>query len=352
MKQIDEVLHTRGESQYVDDMPRPEELLFAAAFSSPVAHARILDVEVSEALTTTGVQAVLTAQDIPGENQVGPIIQDEVLLAEQKVVFVGQPIALVIATSPEVASRAASRVRLELQDLPIITDPKEAFRQGEIIGERRTFELGDVNGVWSECDLIVEGTCDIGGQDHVYLETQRARAIPQEDGSIKIHASSQGPYAIQKGVSRVLGLPMHRIEVDVKRIGGGFGGKEDQATHWACFAALGARHTGKPVEMVLSRADDMRMTGKRHPYVSDFRIGLNSDGRILAFEADHYQNSGAAADLSPAVLERTLFHSTNSYFIPNVRVSAVCCRTNLPPNTAFRGFGGPQGLFVIDSAIA
>ncbi|MEE8583822.1 MAG: molybdopterin cofactor-binding domain-containing protein, partial [Acidobacteriota bacterium] len=173
-----------------------------------------------------------------------------------------------------------------------------------------------------------------------------------EGKALQIYSSTQGPYAVQKGVARILGIPLHRVEVDVRRLGGGFGGKEDQATIWACMAALGAWQTGRPVEIVLRRSEDMAMTGKRHPYSSDFKIGLDRQGRILAFEARHFQNSGAAADLSTAVLERTLFHSTNSYFIPNVRIFAACCRTNLPPNTAFRGFGGPQGMFVIESAIA
>ncbi|MFQ5641967.1 MAG: molybdopterin cofactor-binding domain-containing protein, partial [bacterium] len=224
--------------------------------------------------------------------------------------------------------------------------------KGQIIGNPRTFALGDVESAWGKCDVVVEGNCDIGGQEHVYLETQRARAVPLEGGNFRIHSSTQSPYAVQKTAAKILGVPHHKIEVDVKRLGGGFGGKEDQATHWACLAALAAWHTKKPVELVLPRHQDMEMTGKRHPYSSDFKIGLTKDGKILAYDVKHYQNSGAAADLSTAVLERTLFHSTNSYFIPNVRIFAACCRTNLPPNTAFRGFGGPQGMFVIESAIA
>ena len=352
MKHIDAAAHTRGESQYVDDLPQPVEMLYAAVFSSDVAHGDILKLDTKKAATINGVVAVLTAKDIPGENQIGPIIPDENLLADGKVHYVGEPVALVVATSPEAAHKAARQISMKVKAVRPITDPREAFAKGQIIGTPRTFHLGDVEGAWAQCDLVVEGRCDIGGQEHVYLETQRARAVPLEGGVMRIHSSTQSPAAVQRAAAKILGLHNNKIEVDVKRLGGGFGGKEDQATAWSCLAALAAWHTGKPVELVLSRHDDIKMTGKRHPYSSDFKIGVTKDGKILAYEVKHYQNSGATADLSTAVLERTLFHSTNSYFIPNVKVFAACCRTNLPPNTAFRGFGGPQGMFVIESAIA
>ena len=352
MKHIDAVSHTRGESQYVDDMPQPSEMLYAAVFSSPVMHGKIMALHFQDACSMDGIVAVLTSKDIPGENQIGPIIQDEELLASAEVCYVGQPVALVIGTSPEIARKGVRKITIDVEQLPAITDPKEAFSKGNIIGSPRTFILGDVEATWQKCDLVLEGVCDVGGQEHVYLETQRARAIPLEENNLCIYSATQGPSAVQRHAAKVLGLPDHNIEVDVKRLGGGFGGKEDQATPWACMAALAAWHTKKPVELVLGRADDIKMTGKRHPYKSDFKIGVTKEGKILAYEANHYQNSGATADLSPAVLERTLFHGTNSYFIPNVKIFGVCCRTNLPSNTAFRGFGGPQGMFVIESAIA
>lgn len=352
MIHIDAASHTRGKSEYVDDMPQPAEMLYAAVFSSHVARGKILALDTKEALALEGVFAVYTADDIPGENQIGPIIADESLLAEDEVHFIGQPVAFVVAKTPELAQKAVKKIILEVSELPPITDPREAFAQGQIIGTPRTFALGDVERAWDKCDLVVEGRCDIGGQEHLYLETQRARAIPLEGNIIRIHSSTQSPYAVQKAAAKILGVQNHKIEVDVKRLGGGFGGKEDQATPWSCMVALAAWHTKKPVELVLPRFDDIKMTGKRHPYSSDFKIGVTKDGKFLAYEVKHYQNSGATADLSTAVLERTLFHSTNSYFIPNVKIFGVCCRTNLPPNTAFRGFGGPQGMFVIESAIA
>lgn len=351
MKNIDAVLHTRGEAEYVDDIPQPADMLYAAILGSPVAHGKVNQLKLSTAKKIPGVVSILTAKDIPGENQIGPIIQDEPLLAENEVHFASQPLALVLATSPQTARKGAKAIQTNITELPVIVDPKIAFQKGEIIGTPRTLAIGDVDTAWEQCDVIVEGSCNIGGQEHVYLETQRSRAVPLENGNVRIHASTQSPYASQRAAAKILGIDYHKVEVDVKRIGGGFGGKEDQATPISCIAALGAWLTGKPVELVLNRAEDMKMTGKRHPYISDFKIGATNDGKILAFEVDHYQNSGAAADLSTAVLERTLYHSTNSYFIPNAKITGTCCRTNLPPNTAFRGFGGPQGMLVIESAL-
>ena len=344
--------HVLGQSRYVDDEPAPEGMLHAAVFGSPIAHGEVTELDVAATLEAPGVAAVLVAEDIPAENQIGPLIPDEELLASSTVHFVGQPMVLVLADDPDRARAALATIRCSIEPLPVITDPRQAFDAGEIIGEPQTLELGDVESAWERCDVVVEGTCDIAGQEHVYLETQRARAIPLEGRQLRVHTSTQSPYAAQRAVARILGLPHHAVEIDVKRLGGGFGGKEDQATPWACLAALGAWRTGRPVELVLRRDEDLRMTGKRHPYLSDFKLGLLRDGTILAFEACHFQNSGAAADLSPPVLARTLFHSTNAYRIPNVRLFGACCRTHLPPNTAFRGFGGPQGMFVIESALA
>lgn len=351
-KHVDAPLHVRGESEYLDDLPPPLGMLHAQVFGSPAAHGRVKALDVSAARAAEGVVAVLTARDIPGQNRLGPIILDEWLLAEEIVEFAGQPMAIVVAETWEQARKALRLVRAEIDELPPITNPREAFARGQVIHEGRTFRLGDVDAAWAQCDVVVEGSVDLGGQEHLYLETNRARAIPREDRTVQVYAGTQSPYGTQKAIARILGVPEHKVEVDVLRLGGGFGGKEDQGTHWAAMAALAALLTRRPVELVLSRMDDIRMTGKRHPYLSDFKIGLRKDGTILAYEAKHFQNSGAYADLSPPVLERTLFHSTNSYFIPNARIFAVPCKTNLAPNTAFRGFGGPQGMVVIEAAIA
>jgi xanthine dehydrogenase large subunit len=348
---IDSYTHVRGESVYLDDIPLVNGTLFAAVFDSPIAHGKIKSLDTTEAEAMPGVVQIFSAKDIPGENQIGGIIPDEELLANEHVHFCGMPIALVIAESEEAARAAVNKIKIEIEPMPIITDPREAKEKGELIIPPRTFQMGDTTTAWEQCEYIFEGRTETNGQEHLYIETQGAYAVPQENGAIRIYSSTQGPTAVQRTAARVLDLPMNKVEVDTTRLGGGFGGKEDQATTWGVMCALASYHLKKPVKYALHRMEDMRMTGKRHPYSSDFKIGLNKDLMIIAYEAIFYQNAGAAADLSPAVMERTLFHCTNSYFVPNVKATAYSCRTNLPPNTAFRGFGGPQGMFVIEAAI-
>ena len=351
MRNIDSYTHTRGESIYLDDIPLLQGTLFAACFDSPVAHGKITAIDTTAAEASEGVVRILTYKDITGENQIGGIIPDEPLFAEAHVHFCGMPIALILAETDQQARAAVKKIKAEIEPLPVITDPREAAAKGELIIPPRTFRIGDTATAWSNCDYIFEGRADTNGQEHLYIETQGAYALPLENGVIKVYSSTQGPTAVQRAIVKVTGLQMHQVEVDVTRLGGGFGGKEDQANTWAALCALATHITKRPVKYSLHRMEDMRMTGKRHPYSSDFKIGLDKDLKIIAYEATIYQNAGAAADLSPAVMERTLFHCTNSYFIPNVTATAYSCRTHLPPNTAFRGFGGPQGMFIIESAI-
>ncbi len=352
MKNIDSFTHTRGESIYLDDIPIIAGTLYGAVFGSPVAHGKIIKLDVSAAAQMKGVVRIFTYKDIPGQNQIGGIVADEPLLAEDEVHFNGMPVAFVVAETEEIAHAALHKIVLETTALPVITDPRIAKEKGLLIVPPRTFKTGDSNAAFANCTHIFEGTAATNGQEHLYIETQGAYAVPSENNSIKVYSSTQGPTAVQRHAAAVLNMAMHKLEIDVTRLGGGFGGKEDQATPWAIFCALATYHLKKPVKYCLNRMEDMRMTGKRNPYSSDFKIGLNNDLKIIAYEAIFYQNAGAAADLSPAVLERTLFHCTNSYFVPNVTATAFSCRTNLPPNTAFRGFGGPQGMFVIEAAIA
>lgn len=352
MKNIDSFTHVRGESLFVDDLITRQDTLYGLVFDSPKAHGIIKHINYTKAEQVNGVVKIFTHKDILGINQIGGIIPDEPLWAENEVHFWGQPIAFIVAKSEAIAKKARLLIEIEIEELPVITTAKEAKEKGSFINAPRYFNLGDTAAAFSACDYVVEGETFSNGQEHLYLETQGCYAVPQENGSIKITSSTQGPTQVQKTAAKVLGVPMHKIEVDVIRLGGGFGGKEDQATPWAVMAAVAVQHLNKPVKYILNRHDDLRMTGKRHPYSSFFKIGLNKDLKIMAFEAEFLQNSGAAADLSPAIAERTLFHATNSYFVPNVSTAVYSCKTNLPPNTAFRGFGGPQGMFVIESAIA
>lgn len=351
-RHYDATHHVRGESLYVDDVPAPAGMLHLVVVGSKVASGRLNGVHIEDALACEGVVCVLTAKDVPGQNQIGAIIQDEELLASDEVAYIGHPVAVVVATAPELARRAAEKVVMDVEARQPIVTSRAAFEAGSLIAPGRTFVSGDVASGFEASDVIVEGRCEIAGQEHLYLETQRARALPLEGDAICVSSSTQSPYAVQKTVARILGVASHKIEVDVRRLGGGFGGKEDQATAWACFAALATYHTNLPTQIVLNRVDDLQMTGKRHPYSADFKLGLKRDGTLVAYEAKLLQNAGARADLSTAVLERSLFHATNAYRIPNVKVFAASCKTNLQPHTAFRGFGGPQGMFVIESALA
>lgn len=352
MQNIDAHTHVRGESVYLDDIAEIAGTLYGAVFDSPVAHGKIKHLDLTEAIQSDGIVKIFTYKDIPGQNQIGGIVPDEPLLAEHEVHFCGMPIAFVVGESTEAVYAAVKKIKVDIDPLPIITDPREAKEKGELIIPPRTFQLGNVDAAWKKCEYIFEGRADSNGQEHLYIETQGAYAVPLENDAIKIYSSTQGPTAVQRHTAAVLNVAMHKIEVDVTRLGGGFGGKEDQATIWGAMCALATHHLKKPVKYSLHRMEDMRMTGKRHPYSSDYKIGLNKKLKIVAYEATFYQNAGATADLSPAVMERTLFHCTNSYFVPNIKATAYSCRTNLPSNTAFRGFGGPQGMFVIESAIA
>ena len=348
---MDAANHVTGKSVYVDDIPVMEGMLFVKVFDSPIAHGKIINIDFSEAGQMEGIVKIFSYKDIPGENQIGGIIADEPFLADEEVHFRGQPILLIVAENEDAAEEAIEKIKIEIEPLPIITNPREAFEQGKLLSPTRQFKMGDANEAFSTCKYIFEGRAETGGQEQLYLETHGAYAYPTEHNSVKIYSSTQGPTQVQRTVAKVLGIGMNQVEVDVPRLGGGFGGKEDQASAWGAMAAMVAWILKRPAKCIPHRMEDMRMTGKRNPYSSDYKIGLDEDLKIIAYEATFYQNGGAAADLSPAILERTLFHATNSYHIPNVTVTAHSCKTNLPPNTAFRGFGGPQGMFVIESAI-
>lgn len=344
-------LLVRGTARFTSDLPLPAGCLHALPAVSPHAHARFTRVDTAAALAEPGVLAVLTAADIPGENEIGNILPGEPLLADGVVHCVGEPFALVVAESADAARQGAAAVGADWEPLPAILDPRAAWAAGSLIAPPRTFARGDVDSAWAGCATVVSGSVTIGSQEHVALETQVALALPTDAGGLVVHSATQSPSTVQKTVAGIAGLPMHAVEIDVSRLGGGFGGKEDQATLWACLAGLAALRTGRPVRVWPDRREDMRITGKRHPYEADFRLGLDATGRFVAYDASLYQDAGCAADLSTAILERSLFHACNAYLVEHVRVMAASCRTNLPSNTAFRGFGGPQGIFVFEAAI-
>jgi xanthine dehydrogenase large subunit len=344
-------LNVSGATRYLDDLPESAGMLYGIPCVSPCAHGRLKSIDASAALALDPSVRVLTAADIPGVNQLGEAVPDESLLVEEEWSYKGESVALVLASGASLARRAASLVKLDYEELKAVTDPREAAALGTFILPSRTMSMGEASAAFSRCAIVVEGRVDSGGQEHVYLETQGAIAEPREGGRVFVLSGTQAPTGVQRAVARVLGIGQHDVEVETRRLGGGFGGKEDQAAQWAGLAALGAACTGKSVKVYLKRREDMSWTGKRHPYSSDYKLGLDAEGRILAYEADYYQNSGACCDLSPAILSRTLFHAGSAYRVPNLRVTGYMCRTNLPPFTAFRGFGAPQGVFVMECAL-
>lgn len=345
------LLNLQGATRYVDDLPVPEGTLHAVPVGTKSCRGRGLAVDAAAAQALHPSVRVLTAADIPGENQLGYLLSDEPLLAEGDWDYSGQAAALVLAVDRATARAAADRVVLGGEELPGNFDPREAHARGDLIMDPVHLESGDLAAAFAAAAWVASGSCESGGQEHLYLECQSALAYPEEGGRMRVISSTQSPSGTQKAVARILGVPMAQVEVEAGRLGGAFGGKEDQASPWAAMAALGASLSDLPVKLVLSRADDLRMTGKRHPYSSDFRLALGKDGRILGLELTYYQNSGASLDLSLAIIWRSLFHAAGAYRIDALRVTGYLCRTNLPPFTAFRGFGAPQAFFVMESAL-
>jgi xanthine dehydrogenase large subunit len=343
--------HATGEALYIDDLPSPAGMLTAHVVVSPHAHARVLRIETEAAARMSGVHAVLLARDIPGENQVGPVIHDELLLADGEVMCVGQSVALIVAETPEIARKAASKVSVVYEELPAIFSIPEAIAAGSFLADWHTIERGEIDRALADAPLVLEGEVENGGQDHFYLETQVALVLPEEAGAYRVLSSTQHPSEVQAIVAGVLGLGRHQVSVECPRMGGAFGGKETQAAPFAALAALASWKTKRPVKLWLNRDQDMVQTGKRHPFWSKYRAGFDRDGRILALDAEVYSNGGFSNDLSRSILDRALFHADNSYFLPAVRLRGRPTKTNLPSNTAFRGFGGPQGMLLIESIL-
>ena len=343
--------HVMGRSQFIDDIPKPGNVLFIKVLVSPAAKGRIKKLDTQKASEMPGVAAVLTAVDIPGENQIGGIIKDEVCLAHGHVQFVGEPVAIIAAESLKEAEAAMEQILFEVEEEAPVLTVREAVRREQYVGPVRKIEHGDVEAIFADCPCYLEGVIRNEGQEHFYLETQSTLAVPEDNGGITLYSSSQNPNEIQKMAAGVLGLRQNMVTVDIKRLGGGFGGKESQATSWACLAALAAYHTGRPALIRLTRDEDMLSTGKRHAFESDYRVAFDKEGKILAYCVELNSNCGAVADVSTSVLERAMLHAENSYHIENIRIIGRPCKTNLHPATAFRGFGGPQGIFAIESVI-
>src|SRR5690606_34260343 len=343
--------HVTGEARYVDDLPLPAGCLFGWVVTSPHPHARVTGIDTSRAKAAPGVRAVLTAADIPGHNDVGAIIPDEPLFAEGEVHTVGQAVAFVVADTATQARKAAALVEVTYEPLPALLSVDAGIAAGAFHSEPHTIQRGEPKRAIAEAPVQLAGEVRTGSQEHFYLETQASLAIPEEGGTLRIACSTQHPSEVQAKVAEVLGKPRSTVVVEVPRMGGGFGGKESQAAPYACMAALAALSTGRPVKVWLNRDQDMTQTGRRHPFFSRFEAGFSKDGQLLGLEVDMFADGGWANDLSRSVLDRGLFHLDNAYFLPHVRCTGRVVKTNLPSNTAFRGFGGPQGIFVIEEIL-
>ncbi len=343
--------HVSGRAVYTDDLPPTVDLLHLWPVQAPHARAVIEALDIGPALEVPGVVTVLTHCDVSGENDSGPVVHDEVLLPSSEVHHWGQAVAWVAAESEESARQGAQAVGARYRPLEAILSIEAAIAAGRFHGPAQVMASGEVADALATAPHALEGEVAMGGQDHFYLETQASLAVPDGEGNVHLHVSTQHPGETQTVVARVLGVLAHRVVVTSLRMGGGFGGKETQANPFAAVAALAAMKTGRPVRARLAREQDMVLTGKRHGLLGRYRIGFDVEGRLLALDAELYSDGGWSTDLSGAVLQRALFHLDNAYSIPNLRVVGRVCHTDLASNTAFRGFGGPQGMVVIEDII-
>jgi xanthine dehydrogenase large subunit len=344
-------LHVTGEALYVDDIPSSADLLVGKVVTSPHARARIVSFDLTGARGIPGVHAVLSAKDIPGANQMGPVVHDEPCLAEGDVHFVGQAVFLIAAESEAVCREAERAITIVYEPLEPILSIEDAIAKNSLLGSPRMMERGDADRALALSPHRISGELRTGAQEHWYLESQVCLCIPGEQEEMRLLSSTQNPNETQGLAAEVLGISRKDIVVEVRRMGGAFGGKETQANHVACWASLLCRATRRPVKIRLCRDDDMIMTGKRHRFLSRYEAGYDGDGRLLALRVELNSDAGAATDLSHAIMERAMLHADNAYSIPAFSVAGRVWRTNLPSNTAMRGFGGPQAMAVIETVI-
>jgi xanthine dehydrogenase large subunit len=345
------VAHVTGTAIYTDEQRLPAGMLSAYPVLSTQAKATILSLDYADALNVEGCVAVVTAADIPGENDTGVAIHDEVLLPTDQVSYWGQPIAWVVATTEAIAKVAASRVKVAYEPLPAVLSISEAIATNHFHGNPQVMRRGNLSNGLVQSEHRLTGELELNGQDHFYLETQTSWVIPDGEGHYQVYASTQHPSETQVVVARVLGISSNQVVVTCLRMGGGFGGKESQANPFAAVAAIAAHKTGCPVRIKLNRQQDMWITGKRHGFLGQYQVGFSAEGRLTALEIDLYSDGGWSLDLSTPVLSRAMFHIDNAYYSPNLEVRGRVTKTNKPSNTAFRGFGGPQGMVLIEEII-
>jgi xanthine dehydrogenase large subunit len=344
-------LHVLGQATYTDDIGEVQGTLHAALGLSGKPHAKIMAIDLSAVRASRGVVAVFTAADIPGTNDCGPIIHDDPILADGLVQYVGQPVFIVVADTHDNARRAARLADIAYEELPAILTPQAARAAQSYVLPPMRLARGDASAAFARAPHKVKGQLYVGGQEQFYLEGQIAYAIPAENQGMQVFCSTQHPSEMQHVVAHALGLHSHHVVVECRRMGGGFGGKESQSALWAAAAAVAAARTGRPVKLRADRDDDMLVTGKRHCFHYEYEVGYDGDGRILAARVDMVSRAGYSADLSGPVATRAVCHFDNAYYLSDVEILAACGKTNTQSNTAFRGFGGPQGAIAIEYVI-
>lgn len=345
------VEHVKGTAFYVDDLPMLEGTLHGVVVLSVHARGSLTHVDWSWAQSQPGVIGVVTDKDVIGDKNFPTYASDEAIFAGSEVSYQGQVLGLIIAKSRDIAARVASAVTVELEPTPAVLDTRSALKQSNFVLPSASLTRGELNIGWDESSHQLSGKLEIGGQEHFYLEGQVAYAFAQVDGNWVIHSSTQHPGEVQHWVAHSLSIPLHQVRVVCRRMGGGFGGKETQAGHLAVWAALAANKFKVPVKVRLDRKQDFLVTGKRHPFSHEWRVGFDSEGRVKAFDSVQMANCGHSADLSGPVADRAIFHTDNAYWLPAVRVVSHRCKTNIQSSTAFRGFGGPQGMLLIETVM-
>jgi xanthine dehydrogenase large subunit len=342
---------TQGLAHYIDDLPEVRGTLYAAPIMSQVAHGKLLGLDTLAASRLAGVVGFVTQTDVLGDKMLAAFAHDEPIFAVDTVQHIGQVVGLVVATSMKTARMAALQVQIKTETLPAVLDARSALANQSFVLPPVTVRRGDAAQALSQAPHQLTGRFEVGGQEHFYLEGQIAYSLPQGDGEWLIHSSTQHPGEVQHWVAHALGIPNSQVTVQCRRMGGGFGGKETQAGHLAVWATLAATKFKCPVKLRLDRDDDFMITGKRHPFGYDYTVGFNDDGLIVGLQLKHIVNCGFSADLSGPVADRAIFHSDNAYFLADVEITSYRCKTNTQSHTAFRGFGGPQGVIAIETIL-
>jgi xanthine dehydrogenase large subunit len=343
--------HVSGAATYIDDRLEFPNQLHVYARMSDRAHARILSIDTAPCYAIAGVTLVITSKDVPGQLDIGAVVAGDPLLADGLVEYVGQPILAVAAKDLETARKAAMAAIIEFEDLEPVLDVEVALAKKHFVLDSHQHKRGDSATALSHATHRLQGKLHIGGQEHFYLETQISSVMPTEDGGMIVYCSTQNPTEVQKLVSEVLGVAMHKIVIDMRRMGGGFGGKETQAAGPACICAVIAHLTGRPTKMRLPRVEDMQMTGKRHPFFVQYDVGFDDNGRLQGIQLELAGNCGYSPDLSGSIVDRAMFHSDNAYYLGDATINGHRCKTNTASNTAYRGFGGPQGMVAIEEVM-